>query len=321
MPDVGQLLNKRFEKSGFGGYKAADVDAFMAELAASLRDTGHETAELKRKLGAAENRLKDYEEEQESLKNTLLNAQRLADKMTRDAQQRAEEIIRSAQIKSENLIDCALSEVEMRKTEAERIKKDVFDFKIAVMHLYKAQLELIRDIPAEDASESAAEPDMAENAEEPDLTIPEAAAPVIEQKPAPQPAQDKTAEQPLAQEEIKMPESPVQPSTPAEKRFSAVPQRMGKPEEPATPTLEPSVPEPEEQTMAEAAAVQVEAAPEVEPSVRLNLRFNEKTGEYEPIGQEPPQTSGDGLRFGAGYDLYTDSFGEDQDKRTQRRKN
>jgi cell division initiation protein len=370
MPDTGELLNRRFEKASFGGYKAADVDGFMAELAASLRESGHEAAELKQKLAAAEKRLKDYESEQESLKSTLLNAQRLADRMLKEAHQKAEEIVNEARVKSENLIDCAQSEIEMRKGEAERIKDEVSDFKFAVMRLYKAQLELIRDIPAE-APERPAAQQVADD-ERPDSGNIDAPKPT-DDLPDARPEQfvknnaeavKKAADQSFVQPQpgqLPAPEATVDLSSKSAgvkstaipeqgvKRPAGLPERLNSqrmdsqrtvmPEVIPAKETEPPLPVTEEaltddaSTIAMAEAAATGALPADEklpgagilpgaevPAVKLNLRLNEKTGEYEPIGQAS-QPEGDGVKFGAGYDLFSDSFGDEPGRRATRRKN
>ncbi len=55
-------------------------------------------------------------------------------------------------------------------------------------------------------------------------------------------------------------------------------------------------------------------------TVKLNLRYNHKTGEYEPTDTHKPDdlsTSGkseEGFKFGAGYDIKTDSFAQHDGK-------
>ncbi len=133
MPTPGDLLNRRFEKASFGGYKSSEVDSFMVEAASVISQMNRETAELKRKLEAAEKKLVSFEDEEENIKGALLNAQRLADRMIKDAQTKADLTIRDAQIKAENIVDKSQGEIMLRHDEAEQIKQEVSDFKSKIM--------------------------------------------------------------------------------------------------------------------------------------------------------------------------------------------
>lgn len=363
MPTSGDLLNRRFEKAGFGGYKAADVDSFIADLADTLSQNGREISELKRKLEAAENKLKNYENEEESLKSALLNAQRLADKivneanekadaLVKDAEEKAEITLRDAKIKVENLIDCAQSEITMRKEEAQRLKREVTDFKLSVMRLYKAQLELISEIPAENSPAPVAkqdekiEEDSNEQQEKETVTEPETKPQEIIK--TPEKAEDtKVADKTQENEVAKSPDelSEQTKSKPDSQEVSQEPQaKQEKPKECAVAQPVKTV-YPQSKTPAETpeeSAQKEEQPPEVERAqkeaaatmrtVKLNLRYNEKTGEYEPIDtptNDDGKTgglftkkgkNGDGLKFGADYNIRTDSFNDGFGRRGLRRK-
>lgn len=361
MPDSGDLLNRHFEKASFGGYKAADVDSFMNELSIKLSQSGREVTELKSRLGAAEKKIADFESQEESLKSTLLSAQRLADKIKKEAEEKAEVTIQNAKIKAENLIDCAQSEIEMRLNEAERIKKEVSDFKLSVMRLYKEQLELINEIPAEKPVNSG-KPETAADQSAPQAEVaaikPEAPAessnslkqePNLSadisadafKKPAekPAPAADgDTCEFVLgkhafgagaAQKTVKTTALPRKPVTIPEKIQEArhtEDEQTAINEAAATAAVTTASDggaakqaKPDDKVKEESFDEPVKAA----PAVKLNLRYNEKTGEYEPIGALENDISqdgedGGGLRFGADYNLHTDSFSESDNKAGRR---
>ena len=341
MPTYGDLLNRRFEKASFGGYKAADVDSFMAELATTLSQAGRETTELKRKLEAAEKRLESFENEEDSLKSTLLNAQRLADRIVNEAKEKAELTILEAKAKAENLVDGAQSEIDIRKGEADRIKREVFDFKLSVMRLYKSQLELINEIPAE---VPIAKDKQCKVSTQSELQIEETTQ--VPETPVQKPAE--TLDNPLQQahcepdastvlkdtgaSSIKQKttaipqrrESSVQPKSTSQLETAVYPESLAKPE---NPVVEQQKTQPFETKQAES-----EAAVMTTRTVKLNLRYNEKTGEYEPLNtkfQSDSETvdssakqgkNGDGIKFGADYNIRTDTFnGESAHRRLWRK--
>jgi cell division initiation protein len=301
MPTPGDLLNKRFEKANFGGYKTADVDSFMVDSASVMSQLNRETAELKRKLEAAEKNLISYQNEEESLKSTLLSAQRLADKIVKDAQSKADLTISDAQNKADltirdaenkadltimdaqnkadNLIEKVNSEIEHRRDEAKRIKQEVSDFKLKVMRIYRTHLELINSMPSESDTPEA------ENEDALLFTPPQ----TIEPK-------DETLQEKAVEE---TPPPALEPE-----------------EEPIQPIQEEISKEPETTDQTEL-LVENETKAQVAASVKLNLRYNQKTGEYEPINApmsensaafSSQQTEKGSIKFGAAYDISTDSF-------------
>ena len=265
MPTPGDLLNTRFEKSGFSGYKATDVDRFMAEMAAAVSRSNHEMADLKRKLEAAQGQILSLKEEEESIKNTLLNAQRLADRIVKDAQQKAEITIRDAQIKAEKLIETADMDIELRHSEAERIKHEVSDFKLKVMRMYRTHIELINSLPSETDNFDSQEP----------VDI--------------QPLHDDEAS--IVQAETELEAAPTVQECPTSEIENQ--QDLGLQQRPE-----------DDKTDTEA------------PVLKLNLRYNDNTGEYEPISlpsdidisENSAQKRSSGIKFGSNYDITTDSF-------------
>lgn len=234
MPAPSDFLNKKFEKSGFSGYKMADVDSFMVDVASVISQQNREIKELKRRLDSSEKRVANFESEEESLKTTLLSAQRLADSIVRDANTKAELTLRDAQIKAERIADKAERDISGRKAEAENLRKEIIEFRNSIFKLYREHIELLNKIPVEDP--------------EPAEVVPEEVQAGTAEAPSEQTLELAAAE--AAPETETLPES-------------------GKLPEPAA--------EPEESGAAEAQGEQ--------PSIRLNLRYNEKTGEYESIDQ------------------------------------
>lgn len=280
MPTPGELLNRRFEKANFGGYKAADVDSFMADLASVTSKANRETAELKRKLEAAEKKVQFLQNDEENIKTTLINAQRLADRIIKDAKEKADITLRDAQIKAEKITSKAEKEIEFRRDEAQQIKQEVSDFKLNIMRQYKTHLELISKLPSIEApSEEDAEPDK---------------QPADEVENEPEQA-EKTEIDATAEEEA------AASTVTAETEGTEQKSKQESKEEDAAAETENENAEDKDQK-------KTETDDKIEPVVKLNLRYNEKTGEYEPVNSENSDDSTDGYKFGADYDISTDSF-------------
>ena len=245
MMTPGDLLNKKFEKAKVGGYKAADVDNFLVEAASLFSQQNREMSDLRRRLETAQQKLSDYERDQDSLREALMSAQKLADNIVRDARSKAELMQRDAEIKAENLIERSRGEVTAQQDALLTIKREVTDFRSQLMGIYRAHIELINELPVF-REEGRPEPDE-----------PEAPA----QTPAAgEPAQDPqtAAEQTQAQAAAAGTEEADGPA----------------PEPDAAETPVPEQPQ--------------EAPAEEKPSdagydIKLNVRYDEETGEYIPL--------------------------------------
>lgn len=331
MPIPAELLNRKFEKSGFSGYKAADVDQFMAELSQAVSKENRETADLRRRLEETERKLSSYRDMEESLKNAMLSAQRLADQTAKDSKTRAELILRDAEIKAEKIVEKAEGEIIFRKEEAERIKREVSDFRRRMMQMYRQHLELITQLPCEDPEAPAAShggepaaPSEDVAPEQPGSSGREPAQPENSGAVGDDAAQN-AAEEPEAQ-----PAAPAAPAEedPKEPEHSA--DAFAQAAAASAPEESADTAAPETELPGETASEPEDAKPETPasdapaqgtPVIRLNLRYNEKTGEYESVdrgGAAPISGADDGLRFGSRYDIRSGRF-RDEEKGKDRR--
>lgn len=365
MLTANDLLNKSFEKASFGGYKTADVEAFMDDLRIFLSGQSKEKLQLKKQLDEVSKKSEEMASKEDSIKNTLLSAQELADKITKEAKEKADEIIKnaksesdsminSAKIKTENLIDCAESEVEMRKNEAESIKNETYEFKLRLMKLYRSQLELINEIPAEikkeepkpvilkdvPNDEKAKEEKSAETTDDETEKTSENEEITSKQDDIEGSEKTETSEDidDRGSDEEKNDEKSEEVTEPVTIENSSDLQKVEKAPidgkvEASTDSLSADVTNndgikevQEEAKTAKEVAATKSSEPEIR-TIKLNLKFNQQTGEYIPLNStkgekenndiEPAGMfnynknkgkNGNGLKFGADYNIKTDSF-------------
>lgn len=175
-----QIKNHQFSVSGRGTYAATEVDDYIQEIIESYEQMFKENGELVKKIGLLANRIEEYKEDENNIKEALLTAQRMADKVTKeanfaaesklndakekaekavsDATAEAEKIVSEAAAKAENIVGEAEQKAEKAKAEAElevdkqrlsleKSKQEVKDFKNEVMDMYKAHIEKLQQIP------------------------------------------------------------------------------------------------------------------------------------------------------------------------------
>ena len=90
-----ELKNKTFTKS-MRGYNPVEVDEYIEFLIQKYTELYRENDELERKLRAAVTHLDELKGDEDSIRSTLIDAKRAANKIKADAEDRAEAIVRSA---------------------------------------------------------------------------------------------------------------------------------------------------------------------------------------------------------------------------------
>jgi cell division initiation protein len=135
--------------TGFLGYKRAQTDKLLADIAASFEDVWRERADLADKIEQLETDIVRYKEIEALLRETLISAERAASELKEQARREAEVILTEAHAEARRVQREALVENERLLKESRLIKA----------HLATA-LELIETPAAGEASgEDEAEDD------------------------------------------------------------------------------------------------------------------------------------------------------------------
>lgn len=171
------------------GYRCEDVDDYLKQVADSMDTLSAENDDLQKKLVVLAQRIDQYRAEEDTLRTTMINAQRLGENVIKEAKQKAAEIIRAATIRAEDREQHARDEVELAKQELITLRKEADNFKKTLIGMYREHIEVISKIPEYHGEEDdEAKPAMQE----------EAPAPAPVQEPEPQPAPEP---QPVSQPE------------------------------------------------------------------------------------------------------------------------
>ncbi len=177
------IRNVEFTKN-MGGYKAAEVDAFVDSCADTVQALTAEKDELNKKLSILADKLVEYRRDEDSIRSALLSAQRMGDAVVRDAKADAERIVADAKVNAEKEAAALQGTIRRYEAELERLKNEISDFKANMLSLYKDHLALLKTIPDVKAEVPAEVPAAA-----PVVTVEEAPAPV-EETVAPAPVEE-----------------------------------------------------------------------------------------------------------------------------------
>lgn len=113
-----EIITRRFEKAAFNGYKTDDVDDFMKQVSDEFAQLQKEKTELERKLEVLADKIREYRDDEDALKDALLIAQKQgnaivaeskasAEKLTKETNEAVTKQLSEAKIKSERLVNDA----------------------------------------------------------------------------------------------------------------------------------------------------------------------------------------------------------------------
>jgi cell division initiation protein len=110
------------------GFDPAEVTAFLHQAAESYEQTRRELDQVRQELSQLRLALNEHQERENTLKNTLMTAQRMADQVHETAQQEARVIVREAEARANLVLEKAktrLEESEREVTELRLRRRDV----------------------------------------------------------------------------------------------------------------------------------------------------------------------------------------------------
>ena len=207
------LAHPQFSK-GLSGYKAEEVDAYIEKVLDTIRDLKEQNEVLEDKIGVLAESLQKYREDEDSLREALLGAQKMGDSIIKNANNKAEITMREASVKAAHIVEEARKKVEDEKDELIRVQTAAADFKAKLIELYREHIELVTKIPvaesapAEEPAKMPAAEEVTEETETAEVTeapVPEEAAAEAEAEHEEEPAGEPAAEEEPAEETTDFP--------------------------------------------------------------------------------------------------------------------
>ncbi len=186
------------------GYRCEDVDDYLKQVAESMDAMAAEHDEMQKKLVVLAQRIDQYRADEDTLRTTMLNAQRLGENVIKEAKQKAAEILRAANIKAEDREQHARDEVELAQQELISLHHEADSFKKSLMEMYRKHIELLAKLPSvpEEVEPAPAAPEPEPTPEpEPEPIQEPAPEPAPAPMPAPEPAPEEYVQQQFGEPE------------------------------------------------------------------------------------------------------------------------
>lgn len=147
-----ELRNTEFSK-GFKGYTCSEVDKYVDYVVEQYTELYRENAELEKKVRVLTAKLEEAKNDQDSISATIVNAQKMADEIIRDANEKAN-AINDAIRESFDAIVAQYREVITHEQESLlAAQKNAIDFKNGILDGYKQQVKLLCELIPLDSME------------------------------------------------------------------------------------------------------------------------------------------------------------------------
>lgn len=150
MLTIDEIREVTFKRAGRNGYMADDVDNFIDDVIATVEQKDAEKAELIRKMDILAKKIEQYREDEETVRNALLQSQKISDGAIKDAKNKATYIIKSAEKKSRSILTEAEMATEREKDKYEALHADAAQLRKEIIALYKKHLSMVEEMPSEE---------------------------------------------------------------------------------------------------------------------------------------------------------------------------
>lgn len=147
-----ELKSKTFSKS-LKGYTPAEVDEYIEFLIGKYTEVYRENNELERKLHVVVTNLDEIKDEEESIRSTLISAQKMADKIIKDANDRADVITGAIKERCDAVIAEFREQLQAEKEEMWAMRTRIVEFKKDLFDLYRGHIESLKEISVNEIDE------------------------------------------------------------------------------------------------------------------------------------------------------------------------
>lgn len=140
-----ELKNTEFSKS-LRGYSTVEVDEHIEFIIEKYAELYRINDELEKKLRITEAQLDALKAEEESIKITLVNAQKASTRIINEANERADIIMRSAKNSCDRMIAELKASVVKENERLRDVQRETASFKAALFEAYQAHIGQIENI-------------------------------------------------------------------------------------------------------------------------------------------------------------------------------
>ncbi len=143
-------IKKQEFKRIIRGFDPLEVETFLEMVANEYEALLNEKDQLKSEALILRTQVKDYQQVEQTLKETLMNAQESISRARVNTEKEAGLIIHEAELRAEKILDQARNEVEKIKNDITLLRVQKESFINRLRHLLESQIELIKVLQIDD---------------------------------------------------------------------------------------------------------------------------------------------------------------------------
>jgi len=132
------------------GYDPVEVETFLEMVADEYEELLNELHQTQNEVITLRTQLKDYQQVEHTLKETLMNAQESINRARINTEKEANLIISEAELKAEKLLEATRHDLDKMKNELILLRSQKESFAKRLKHLLESQLELIGVLEIDD---------------------------------------------------------------------------------------------------------------------------------------------------------------------------
>lgn len=170
-----EVSARSFTKTMMGGYNMTMVDEFLDELTDDYTSLYKENASLKAKMKVLVEKVEEYRATEDSMRATLLTAQRMADSIVKEAEEKRDGILKQAEAAAREKLDGYRKEAEQCGKRLQQGQEEIQRFVAESRALCEKELRFLEEFPTLPLEESEPVSAAVEEIEEKILSAGEAA--------------------------------------------------------------------------------------------------------------------------------------------------
>ena len=142
-----EVSGHAFTKAVMGGYNMAMVDEFLDELTDDYTALYKENAALKAKMKVLVEKVEDYRATEDSMRATLLTAQKMADSIVREAEAKRDQLLRDAEVQAQEKIGALRREAEDAQDRLRMGQREIASFAEKVRAVCQQEMQFLDQLP------------------------------------------------------------------------------------------------------------------------------------------------------------------------------
>ena len=147
-----EIQQEQFRIRFFRGLDAKEVESFLHKVAEQMSALLKNIDVLKRELEDKERQLREHKEREQTLRNTLVNAQKTVEQMKLNAEKESKLLVSEAEVKAERILNNAHNRLAQIHEDIAELKRQRTQFELkvrATLETYQKMLDMQKEEEAE----------------------------------------------------------------------------------------------------------------------------------------------------------------------------